>query len=96
MSRVLSILANRFVSIMKTKCPDHAEMLLEVLKLSLQEEDYHFGHIYLSTRLEDAIRERKSFARDRKSCEGERSLNESALRAAVENALPGLHSVVAA
>ena len=79
---------------MKTKCPDHAEMLLEVLKLSLQEEDYHFGHKYLSTRLEDAIRERKSSARDRKSSEGERSMSDSSLRATVVNAIPGLHFVI--
>jgi hypothetical protein len=49
----------RFVCILKTKCPNHAEMFLEMLQLSLREDDYHLGHKYLSSKLEDAILERK-------------------------------------
>ena len=49
----------RFVCILKTKCPNHAEKLLEILQLSLREDDYHLGHKYLSSKLEDAILERK-------------------------------------
>jgi hypothetical protein len=50
---------DKFVCILKTKCPNHAEMFLEMLQLSLREDDYHLGHKYLSSKLEDAILERK-------------------------------------
>ena len=50
---------DKLVSILKTKGPHHAEVFLEVLKLSLQQDDSHLGHVHLRERLEEAIRERK-------------------------------------
>ena len=49
---------DKFVSILKTKGPNHAEVFLEVLKESLEQEDSHLGHVYLSERLEAAIEEK--------------------------------------
>ena len=50
---------DKLVSILKTKGPHHAEVFLEVLKLSLQQDDSHLGHVHLSKRLEEVVRERK-------------------------------------
>lgn len=50
---------DKFVSILKTKGPKHSEVFLEVLRLSLQQNDYHLGHEHLCERLADVIRERK-------------------------------------
>ena len=50
---------DRFVSILKTKGPRHPERFLQVLKLSLQQDDYHLGHEHLSERLAEVICERK-------------------------------------
>ena len=50
---------DRFVSILKTKGPRHSEFFLEVLKLSLQQDDYHLGHEHLSEKLAEVICERK-------------------------------------
>jgi hypothetical protein len=49
---------DKFVSILKTKGPNHAEVFLEVLKESLEQEDSHLGHVHLSERLGAAIQEK--------------------------------------
>ena len=64
---------HRFVSILKTKCPNHAEVFLEVLQLSLEQEDYHLGHEFLSKKLETVI---IGSARERGRSEGDRSLDD--------------------
>lgn len=49
---------DKFISFLKTKGPDHAEIFLEVLKMSLEEDDIHLGHKYLCEKLEAAIEEK--------------------------------------
>jgi hypothetical protein len=79
---------DRLVSILKTKCPNHAEVFLEVLQLSLEQADYHRGHEYLAERLEAAISERKAVARERKI--SELSFDEEALRQQIRDLeIPG-------
>ena len=73
------------MSILKSKGPDHAEVFLEVLQLSLEQSDYHLGHKFLSQKLESVVVERK--ARHRSLDErDERALREAA------RAIPGMHS----
>ena len=74
------------MSILKTKSPDHAEMLLDVLETSLQEDDYHLGHKYLSSKLQAAISERKRAEKLTSKRVG--SQEELALRQAIS--IPGL------
>ena len=47
------------MSILKTKGPNHSRVFLEILRLSLEQEDSHMGHRHLSERLEQAILERQ-------------------------------------
>lgn len=50
---------DKLVSILKTKGPNHSVEFLEVLKLSLKEEDSHLGHVFLCEKLDAAIKEKK-------------------------------------
>lgn len=51
---------DKFVSFLKTKGPHHADIFLEVLKMSLKEEDIHLGHESLAEKLEAVIKEKKN------------------------------------
>ena len=54
----------RFVSILKTKGPEHSKVFLKVLRLSLKDEDSHMGHVYLCEKLEKLILERQTVTDD--------------------------------
>lgn len=49
---------DKFVSFLKTKGPNHAEIFLEVLKMSLKGDDIHLGHESLCEKLEAAMEEK--------------------------------------
>lgn len=51
---------DKLVSFLKTKGPNHAEIFLEVLKMSLKGDDFHLGHESLCERLEAVMEEKKN------------------------------------
>ena len=60
---------DKFVSILKTKGPKHANLFLAVLKESLEQEDSHLGHEHLIERLEAAIEKKFNIESLRKAVE---------------------------